>query len=110
MRLYLKRSSNVDSLSCAEQKTIGKRFLEQSLWREINVTRSDNWVAIINKVEEAFTTIVPSFVRKVRFLDINVHQGEGPIEWASRIDEEADLAHPLPNDIVRLKTQAQKTD
>ena len=44
---------------------LGKRLGEEPLWRKINVIRTETLVLIINKVEEAFTTIVPSFVRKV---------------------------------------------
>ena len=90
MLLYLKRCSNVEIISFAEQKTFGKRFVEESIWREINMIRTDTLVSIINKEEVALS---PSFVRMLRFLDMRVSQGEGPIEWASRIDEDADLAY-----------------
>ena len=112
MRLYLKRCSNLDSLSCADQKTMSKRFVEKSLWREINVARSENWIAIINKVEEAFTTIVPSLVRKDLDLDLKVHQGEGAIEWTSRIDDEPDVAYlkKIKSQDIKIKKKAKDED
>ena len=79
---------------------MGKGFVEESLRRDINLIRTDTLISIINKVKETFNTIVPSFVRKVKFLDMRVYQEEGPIEWASRIDKEADLT-----DLENLKSQ-----
>ena len=64
MRLYIKRCANLDSLAYGEQRTIGKRYVDNFLWREVQPAKSDNLAAIVKKVEEAFYTIVPTFIRR----------------------------------------------
>ena len=67
--------------------------MDESLWKEVNVCLCDSFSALKKKVEEAFADIIPSFVRKVKFLEQKVTQGKRAMELALRNDEEAELAN-----------------
>ena len=47
---------------------------------------------MIKKVAEAYNRQVPTFSRKVKFVDLMIVKGEFYISWANRINQQAELA------------------
>ena len=48
---------------------------------------------MVRKVGEAYVRQVPIFTRKVKFLELIITKGEGYIQWANRINQQAELAN-----------------
>ena len=48
---------------------------------------------MVRKVGEAYVRQVPIFAKKVKFLELIITKGEGYIQWANRINQQAELAN-----------------
>ena len=59
MRLYIKTCSNLEVLSAQEQRTLCKKFVNPTLWSQIEFFRTDNMEVMVKRVEEAFNTGLP---------------------------------------------------
>ena len=46
----------------------------------------------MDKIEETFKDLQPIFCRKVKLIDMKPMKGERPLDWAMRINAEAELA------------------
>ena len=92
MHPYLKTCTNIDVLSSDEQKTLMKRFVTTALLPMVELNRADSMEVMIRKVGEAYERQVPIFARKVKFLELMINKGEGYIQWANRINQQAELA------------------
>ena len=49
-------------------------------------------IMTVDKIEETFKDLQLIFCRKVKFIDMKPMNGEIPLDWAMRIDAEAELA------------------
>ena len=103
MKMYIRTCLNHDFLSRGDQRTLCKRFVEASIWSQVLFHQNVQLLAMVGKIEETFFTLQPISARKVKFMDLMVMKGEKPLEWAMRIDEEAELA-----DLETLKPQEIK--
>ena len=65
--------------------------MEESLWRKVTLTISDNLSSCIGMVEEAFNLMCLTFLRRVQFLDISTTPDQDPLDWKNVADQEADL-------------------
>ena len=92
MHLFMKTCSNMDSLSSSEQKTLMKRFVSTALWAMVELNSADSMEIMVRKVGEAYERQVPLFARKVKFLELMITKGESYIQWANRINQQAELA------------------
>ena len=92
MHLFMKTCSNMDILSSSEQKTLMKRFVSTALWAMVELNSADSMEIMVRKVGEAYERQVPLFARKVKFLELMITKGEGYIQWANRINQQAELA------------------
>ena len=54
-------------------------------------------------MEEAFKEIHHTFFRKVRFLEMKSNQGKRALDWALRIEEQADLGGIQPQERKLMK-------
>ena len=93
----------MDCLAYEEQRTLGKRFVDPSLWLEVQIGRSDNMLAMVDKIEETFKNLQPIFCRKVKSMDMKIIKGERALDRAIRIDAKAELA-----DLESIKPQEIK--
>ena len=93
MRLFIKTCSNIDIISSNKQRTLMKRFVLTALWTMVELNRADSIEVMVRKVREAYVRQVPIFARKVRFLELMITKGEGYIQWANRINQQAELAN-----------------
>ena len=106
MKLNADRFSDLDYLTYKMQQLIVKRFVEETLYREIKLSISDNCRAAIKKVEDIFTIIHPTFLRKVELMGLDANPGEIPLDWALRIQEQAelgDLEDIRPQELMMMK-------
>ena len=69
MRLYIKTCSNIDILSCEEQKTLMKRFVSTALLPMVELNRADSMEVMVRKVGEAYERQFLIFARKVNSLN-----------------------------------------
>ena len=92
MKRYVKTCSNLQSLSIEDQKTLMKRFVYTALRPLVELGRGDEMGTMIKKVIEAYDRQVPTFSRKVKFLDMMIVKGESYVSWANRINQQAELA------------------
>ena len=93
MRLFIKTCSNIDIISSDKQRTLMKRFVSTALWPMVELNRADSMEVMVRKVGEAYVRQVPIFARKVKFLELMITKGEGYIQWANRINQQAELAN-----------------
>ena len=103
MHLYAKTCSHLDTLALGEHRNHCKRFVEPSLWMQVQFAKHDNLLAMIDKIEETFKDLQPIFSKKVKFMDMMIMKAERPLDWAMRIDAESELA-----DLETLKPQESK--
>ena len=93
MRLFIKTCSNIDIISSDKQRTLMNSYVSTALWAMVELSREDNMEVMVRKVGEAYVRQVPIFARKVKFLELMITKGEGYIQWANRINQQAELAN-----------------
>ena len=76
MRMYGFNCINMDSLTFQLQQLIIKRFIKESLLREVNLLSTDGFFCSVKKVLATFEEIHPALLRKVTFMDLLPLQGE----------------------------------
>ena len=92
MKLFVKKCSNLQTLSMDDQKTRMKRYVSTAMWPLVEVGRGDDMATMIKKVLEAYNRLNPTFNRRVQFLDIMIMRGESYITWMNRINQQEELA------------------
>ena len=92
MKMYGARCQNLESLANHFQQLLINKLLEDSLAREVELKIGDIFYTAIRRVSNIFKIIHPTFLRKVRFISLELEPWEQAADTARRLDKLAELA------------------
>ena len=90
--MYGARCQNLESLANHFQQLLINKLLEESLAREVELKIGDIFYTAIRRVSNIFKIIHPTFLRKVRFISLELEPWEQAADTARRLDKLAELA------------------
>ena len=82
----------MDSLTLHFQQLLIKKFVEDSLAREVELKIGETFCTAIRRVSDTFKILHPTFLRKVRFISLKPELGERTADTLIRMDELAERA------------------